>query len=80
MNLKNEPELGDIYISVIYRTISFYRHLKITCKLCTLVRLEVRGLSHGTLFPLTLKTSLITNLANIFNSTRVTYRSSLTNL
>ena len=50
MNLKNESELGDI--SFIYRTISFYRrHLKITCKLCTPVRLEVGGLSHSTLLP-----------------------------
>ena len=81
MNLKNESELGDIYIPFIYRSISFYRqHLKITCKLCTPVRLEVGGLSHGTLLPLTLKTSLNTNLVNIFNSTRVTCRSSLTNL
>ena len=55
MNLKNESEFGDIYISFIYRTIGFYRHLKITCKLCTPVCLEVRGLSHGTLLPLTLK-------------------------
>ena len=62
MNL--EPELGDIYISFIHRTISFYRHLKITCKLCKPVPLEVRGLSHGTLLPLTLKTSLNTNLVN----------------
>ena len=52
MNLKNESELGDIYISFIYRTISFYRqHLKITYKLCTAVRLEVGGLSHSTLLP-----------------------------
>ena len=81
MNLKNASELGDIYMSFIYRTISFYRqHLKITCKLCTPVRLEFRGLSHGTLLPLTLKTSLNANLVNIFNSTRVTCRSSLTNL
>ena len=81
MNLKNESELGDIYISFIYRTISFYRqHLKITCKLFTPVRLEVRGLSHGTLLPLTLKTSLNTNLVNIFNSNLVTCRYSLTNL
>ena len=57
MNLKNESELGDIHISFTYRTIKFYRqHLKITCKLCALVRLEVRGLSHCTLLPLTLKT------------------------
>ena len=70
MNLKNESELGDIYISLIYRTLSFYRkHLKIACKLCTPVRLEVRGLSHGALLPLTLKTSLNTDLAHIFNST-----------
>ena len=69
--LKNESELGDIYISFIYRSISFYRQLlKITCKLCTPVRLEVRGISHGTLLPLTLKTSLSTNLVNIFNSTQ----------
>ena len=79
MNLKNESELGDIYISFIYRTISFYRqHLKITCKLCTPLRLEVRGLSHGTLLPLTVKTNLNTNLVNILNSTRVARRSSLT--
>ena len=81
MNLKNESELGDIYISFIYRTISFYRQdLKITCKLCTPVSLEVRDLSHGTLLPLTLKTSLKTNLVNIFHSTRETCSSSLTNL
>ena len=81
MNLKNESELRDIYILFIYRTISFYRQdLKITCKLCTPVPLEVRGLSHGTLLPLTLKTSLNTNLVNIFHSTRETCRSSLTNL
>ena len=80
MNLKNESKLGDIYI-FIYRTISFYRQLlKIACKLCTPVRLEVRGLYHGTLLPLTLKTSLNTSLVNIFNSTRVTCRSSLANL
>ena len=49
MNLKNESELGDIYISFIYRTISFYRqHLKITCKLCTPVPLEVRFISWRT--------------------------------
>ena len=81
MNLRNEFELGDIYISFIYRRISFYRqHLKITYKLCTPVSLEVKGLSHGTLLPLTLKTSLNANLESIFNSTRVTCRSSLTNL
>ena len=68
----NESELGDIYIPFTYRSISFYRqHLKITCKLCTPVRLEVAGLSHGTLLPLTLKTSLNANLMNIFNSTSV---------
>ena len=79
--MKNESELGDIYISFIYRSISFYRQLlKITCKLCTPVRLEVRGISHGTLLPLTLKTSLNTNLVNIFNSTRIACGSSLTNL
>ena len=78
MNLKDESEIGDIYISFIYRTISFYRqHLKITCKFCTPVRFKVRGLSHGTLLLLTIKTSLNTNLVNIFNSTRVTFRSSL---
>ena len=81
MNMKNESELGDIYISFIYRTISFYRqHLKITYKLCTPVPLEVRGLSHGKLFPLTLKTSLNTNLVNILHSTRETCHSTLTNL
>ena len=81
MNLKNESELRDIYILFIYRTISFYRQdLKITCKLCTPVPLEVRGLSHGTLLPLTLKTSLNTDLVNIFHSTRETCCSSLTNL
>ena len=79
--MKNESELGDIYLSFIYRTISFYRQLlKITCKLCTPVPLEVRGLSHGILLPLTLKTRLNTNLVNIFHSTRENYRSSLTNL
>ena len=68
----NESELGDIYIPFTYRSISFYRqNLKITCKLCTPVRLEVARLSHGTLLPLTLKTSLNANLMNIFNSTRV---------
>ena len=75
MNLINESELGDNYISFIYR-----QHLKITSKLCTPVRWKVTGLSHGTLLPLTLKTSFNTNLVNIFNSTRVTCRSSLTNL
>ena len=81
MNLKNESELGDIYISFIYRTISFYRqHLKITCKLCTLVPLEVRGLSHGRILPLTQILILNTNLVNIFHLTRKTCRSSLTNL
>ena len=60
MNLKNESELGHIYIPFIYKSISFYRQLlKITCKLCTPVCLEVRGTSHGTLLPLTPKTSLI---------------------
>ena len=44
------------------------------------VRLEVTGLSHGALLPLTLKTSLNMNLVNTFNLTRVTCRSSLTNL
>ena len=43
-------------------------------------RVEVGGLSHGTLPPLTLKTSLNANLVNIFNSARVTCHSSLTNL
>ena len=53
MNLKSESELGDIYIPFICRSIRFYRqHVKITCKLCTSVRLEVRVISHGTLFPL----------------------------
>ena len=82
MNLKNESALGDIiYISFIYKMISFYgQHLKITCKLCTPVRMEVVGLSHSTHHTLTLKTSLNMNLENIFNSTRVTCRSSLTNL
>ena len=31
------------------------------------VILEVTGISHSALFPLTLKTSLDTNLVNIFN-------------
>ena len=31
------------------------------------IRLEVTGISHSALFPLTLKTSLDTNLVNIFN-------------
>ena len=39
MNPKNESELGEIYV----RSISFYRELlKITCKLCTPVCVEVR--------------------------------------
>ena len=81
MNLKNESELGDIYISFIYRIISFYRQrLKVTCKLCTPVCLEFRGLSHGALLPRTLKTSLNANLVNIFHSTQETCRLSLTNL
>ena len=79
MNLNNESELVDIYISFIYTTINFYRHLKITCKLCTPVPLKFRCLSHGKL-PLTPKTSLNMNLLNIFHSTRVTSHSSLTNL
>ena len=49
-------------------------------KLCTPVNLEVGGLSHGTLLPLTVKTNLNLNFVDIFNSTRVTCRSSLTNL
>ena len=54
----------------IYRSISFYKqHLKITCKLCRTVCLQVRGISHGKLLPLTLKTSLNTNLVDTFNST-----------
>ena len=70
MNAKNESELGGIYIPFVYISISFYiQHLKITCKLCTPVRLEVRRISHGTLLPLTLKTNLNMNLVNIFNST-----------
>ena len=81
MNMKNESELGDIYLSFIYRTISFCRQLlKITCELCMPVPLEVTCLSHGTLLPLTLKTRLDTNLVNIFPSTRENCRSSLTNL
>ena len=65
----------------IYISISFYRqYLKITCKLCTPVHLEVGGLSHGTLLPLSLETSLNVNFMNIFNSTRVTCRLLLTNL
>ena len=56
MNLKNEFELGNIYVSFIYRTISFYRkHLKIACKLYTPLRLEVRGLFPCTFLQLTLK-------------------------
>ena len=31
------------------------------------IRLEVTGISHSALFPLTLKTSLDTNIVNIFN-------------
>ena len=58
INLKNESELGDIYISFIYRSRSFYKqNLKITCKLCMPVCLKVRVISHGALLPLTLKTS-----------------------
>ena len=61
---KNESELGYIYISFMYRSSCFYRqHLKIICKLCTPVCLEVRGISHGT----NSKNSLDTNLENIFN-------------
>ena len=79
--MKNKSEPGDIYIVFIYRSISFYRqHLKVTCKLCMPVRLEVRGLFHGTILPLTLKTSLNINLVNILNSTWVTCCYSLTNL
>ena len=40
-----------------------------TVKLCTPVPLDVTGISHGTLLPVTLKTSINTNLVNIFNST-----------
>ena len=69
--------MNHIHISFIHRTLSFSR---ITCKLCMPVRLEVTGLSHGTLFRLTLKTSLNMNLVNIFSSTWVTCRSSLPNL
>ena len=69
MNLMNESELVEIYISFIYRSISFYRHLKITCKLCKSVRLEVTGITHGTLPPLTIKASSNINLLNIFDST-----------
>ena len=48
MNLKNESDLGDIYIPFIYRSRNFYRkHLKIICKLCTPVRLEVRVIRHS---------------------------------
>ena len=65
-----------IHISFIHRTY----FSGITCKLCMPVRLEVTGLSHGTLFQLTLKTSLNMNLVNIFSSTWVTCRSSLPNL
>ena len=72
MNLKDECELGKISFSI--------QHLKVTCKLCTPVRFEVGGLSHGTLLPLTLKTSLNTNLVNIFNPTGITCHLSLTNL
>ena len=55
---KNRSELGDIYSSVICKSISFYRqHLKITCKFCTSVHLEITGISQGTLHPLILKTS-----------------------
>ena len=68
MNVKNEFEVGDIYLRFIYRSIIFYRqHLEITCKLCTSVSFEVRGISHGTLLQRTLKTRLNTNLVNIFN-------------
>ena len=60
MNLKTEFELGYIYVSFIYRSRNVYRqHLEITCKLCTSVCSEVKGISYGTL-PLTLKTSLNT--------------------
>ena len=66
MNLKNESDLGGIYIPFIYRSISFYRqHLKITCKLCMPVRLEVGSSFHSTLLPITLKTSLWISLTQI---------------
>ena len=78
---KNESELGDICISFIYRSLSFYRqHLKITDKLCTSVRLEVTGISYGTLLSLTPETSLNANLVNFFNSTLDAGCSSLSNL
>ena len=78
INLKNE---WDIYISFIYRTISFHRQLlKIPCKLCTPLPLEIRGLSHGALLTLALKTSLDTNLVNIFHWAREICPLSLTNL
>ena len=49
-------------MSFIYSTSFYGQPVKIMCKLCTPARLEVRGLSHGTLLPLTLKSSLNTNL------------------
>ena len=56
----NPSELGDIYISFSYRSISFYRqHMKFTYKLHTSARLEVTGISQGTLLPLTLKTTIL---------------------
>ena len=69
---KNESELGDICTLYIYRSINLYRKLlKSTCKLSMHVHLAVRGIYHGTLLPLTLKTSLKMNLVNIFNSTHI---------
>ena len=69
-NQKNKSEEGiwtRRYLYTIYLLINklYRQHLKITSKLCTVVRLEVGGLSHGTLLPLTLKTSLNVNLVNI---------------
>ena len=78
MNLKNESELGHLYIIYLQNSeflqTTFENYMQIMCT-CTF-----GSLSHGTLIPLILKTSLNTNLVNIFNSTRVTCRSSLTNL
>ena len=56
-------------MSFIYRSISSYRqHLNISYKLCTPVRLKVTGISHGTLLPLTLKTSLKTQSRKLYNN------------
>ena len=66
MNLKKESELGDHLFTDKYTFTDNTWKLHVNC---TPVLLEVRGISHGTLLPLTLKTNLNKNLARIFNWT-----------